>query len=284
MNLSIIPVLLVEDDRPFVTLLQEWLTEIHANVAVRLTHEETLQGALNRLQTESFAAVVVDLNLPDSQGMETFDRLQEVASDLPVVVLSGLNDESLALQAVRRGAQDYLIKAHVTGALLSRAVRYAMERLALRQELMRVHEQERREQERRFLDRIVNRSSVSSEMLGVPSLKLGLPDMFQNFVTRFAEALEWAMEQRTHKVQRDVSGVLATLARDLSFLKCGPRDVVELYLEALSRVDGVFNPLKDQAYSEEGRLLALELMGQLVSQYRPYALGAGRHSRTKDHV
>jgi DNA-binding NarL/FixJ family response regulator len=273
-----IPVLLVEDDPAFVTLLQEWLAETatsQGNCAVPVLSvalAENLATAITMLQASNVAAVIVDLNLPDSQGMATFTRLQEVAGQLPILVLSGLQDEVLALQAMRLGAQDYLIKSQVTGPLLDRAVRYAIERLALRQELFRVQQQERRQQERQFLDQIVNRSSVSAELLGVPPIKQSLPELFRNFSDRFAETLDWALETRTHRVERDLSGSLAGLARELSFLKCGPRDVVEIYLEALNRISGRFNPQREQAYSDEGRLLTLQLMGLLVSQYRPYAL------------
>ncbi|MBF0158635.1 MAG: response regulator [Magnetococcales bacterium] len=281
-----VPVLLIEDDLPFGLLLSEWLDESNRDDALvggvsrlQLESVPTLALAIRRLERGDVAAVVVDLNLPDSQGMATFDQLQEVCPHIPIVVLSGINDGSIALQAMRRGAQDYLIKAHVTGLLLSRAVRYAIERHNLQQELLRIQGSARREQERQFLDRFTHRSAVSASMLGVPSLRQGLPDLFQNFIDRFDDVLERAMEQRSYKVSQVeyISDVLLVLARDLSFLKCGPRDVIDIYMEALSRKDGLFNPIKTQAYSEEGRLLSLELMGQLVLQYRPYALGTGRN-------
>ncbi|WP_193771229.1 response regulator [Candidatus Magnetaquicoccus inordinatus] len=277
------PVLLIEDDPAFAHLLQEWLHESQHNSSasaalpqLHLTQVTTLQEAVNQISAQSFAAVVVDLNLPDSQGMDTYIRLQKTASFLPIVVLSGLEDESLALQTMRLGAQDYLIKAQITGPLLQRAVRYAVERFSLRQELLDVQESERRAQERIFLDRIVKRSNVSSALLGVPPIKQSLPDLFSKFSDRFADTLEQAIEQRTHKVNYDLSAVLADIARELSFLKCGPRDVVEIYLEALNRLSGKHNPAREQAYSEEGRLLTLQLMGLLVSQYRPYALRIGK--------
>ncbi|MBF0096809.1 MAG: response regulator [Magnetococcales bacterium] len=276
-------VMLVEDEPAFVTLLQEWLqdTQKYTNTSkslasIQLHHVATLQDAIAALPLHPFVAVVVDLNLPDSQGVDTYITLQNCIPQLPIVVLSGLQDEELAMQTMRLGAQDYLIKSQISGPLLLRAVRYSIERFSLRQELFRVHETERRQQERQFLDRIVNRSSVSSVLLGVPAIKQSLPELFQKFSDRFASVLDQAMEQRTHKIDCDFSSILAEMARELSFLKCGPRDIVEIYLDALSRLSGRFNPVREQAYSEEGRLLALQLMGLLVSQYRPYALRIGK--------
>jgi PAS domain S-box-containing protein len=80
------------------------------------------------LQRDSFDLVLLDLSLPDSLGFETFEQLHAQAPDAPVIVLSGFDDESLAVRAVREGAQDYLVKGQVDGNLLARAMRYAIER------------------------------------------------------------------------------------------------------------------------------------------------------------
>ena len=72
--------------------------------------------------------VLLDLSLPDSQGFDTFARVHAQAPDLPIVVVTGSNDEMLAVQAVQAGAQDYLVKGEIDSGLLSRAMRYAIER------------------------------------------------------------------------------------------------------------------------------------------------------------
>ncbi len=87
-----------------------------------------MAGALESLQQGSWDVVLLDLGLPDSQGLETFTTLDAAHPEVPVVVLSGLGDESVALEAVRLGAQDYLNKDDLTGDLLGRAVLYAKER------------------------------------------------------------------------------------------------------------------------------------------------------------
>lgn len=78
---------------------------------------------------------MLDLSLPDSTGLDTFIRLYMQAPDVPIVVLTGLDDEATATQAVQAGAQDYLVKGHVSGDLLVRAMRYAIERHRLLMQL-----------------------------------------------------------------------------------------------------------------------------------------------------
>ncbi len=103
------------------------LAEVPA-VGYRLEWANTLASGLNRLDTESVDAVLLDLSLPDSQGTATFSVVHAHNPQLPIVVLSGLADEDVALGAVRAGAQDYLVKGRVDGYLLVRALDYAIER------------------------------------------------------------------------------------------------------------------------------------------------------------
>src|SRR4029077_21164601 len=84
-----------------------------------------------RLATQVTDVVLLDLTLPDSQGFETFTRLHTQAPDVAIVVLSGLDDETLAVRAVQEGAQDYLVKGQVDGGTILRAMRYAIERQRL---------------------------------------------------------------------------------------------------------------------------------------------------------
>ena len=93
-----------------------------------LTHVETLDIAIQYLSNDRFDVVLLDLSLPDSFGLETLKKLQALAPDIPVVVLTGADDRDLALQAMAIGAQDYLVKDQCSAPLLERAIRYAIER------------------------------------------------------------------------------------------------------------------------------------------------------------
>ena len=120
-------VLLVEDNADDADLLRKSLEEV-ASTLFDLTHVERLEEALKRVREESFDAVLLDLSLPDSQGLDTITRATLTAPSMPIVVLTGLDDENVGLEAVRKGAQDYLVKGKVDGSLVSRVIRYARER------------------------------------------------------------------------------------------------------------------------------------------------------------
>jgi sigma-B regulation protein RsbU (phosphoserine phosphatase) len=121
-----IRVLLVEDNAGDAFLLGELLSD--APITFQIETVTRLAHALVRLNAPGIDVVLSDLSLPDSQGIETFHRLAAHPSRLPIIVLSGLNDEALALRTVEEGAQDYLVKGLVDQALLVRAIRYALKR------------------------------------------------------------------------------------------------------------------------------------------------------------
>ncbi len=120
-------VLLVEDNPGDARLLRYVLAE-GAGDQFALEHVELLATALARLARGGISLVLLDLTLPDSMGLETFARTHAAAPQVPIIVLSGRDDEALAIQTVHAGAQDYLVKGAVDARLLVRAMRYAIER------------------------------------------------------------------------------------------------------------------------------------------------------------
>jgi signal transduction histidine kinase len=120
-------ILLVEDNPGDARLLRETVTDSgHGELAI--THAPTLAEALALLDLELFDVALLDLSLPDGTGLEVLRQVHGRAPALPIVVLSGLEDEALAVEAVHGGAQDYLVKRHLHADLLVRSVRYAIER------------------------------------------------------------------------------------------------------------------------------------------------------------
>jgi len=122
-------VLLIEDNPGDADLVRLRLVE--SNPPVQVDCVRKLSEALKALAADTPSLVLLDLNLPDSRGAETFRRVLEKAPDVPVVILSGQDDENLAIKAVHQGVQDYLIKGDITSKHLDRALRYAIERQAL---------------------------------------------------------------------------------------------------------------------------------------------------------
>lgn len=127
MAASSVKILLIEDSLAEARLLQELLKSAQFK-SFSLVHVKRLQEAINQLKQEHFEVILLDLTLPDSVGLASLAPLIEQAPSLPIVVLTNMNDEDLAIEAVRQGAQDYLVKRHVTAEVLVRSLRYAIER------------------------------------------------------------------------------------------------------------------------------------------------------------
>src|SRR5688572_13707318 len=126
-NASEIHVLMIEDNAEHAQLLEQLLST-SAHPRFLLQRAANLSEGVKRLRTSRFDVVLLDLSLPDSQGLATFETTQAVAGATPIVILSGVSDASVALQALQRGAQDYLVKGHVDHQLLMRSIQYALER------------------------------------------------------------------------------------------------------------------------------------------------------------
>jgi diguanylate cyclase (GGDEF)-like protein len=122
-----IKVLLVEDNPGDVRLVREMFVDVNANEFV-LTHANNLREALDQLHNETFDVMLLDLSLPDAHGLEAVKQILDVAPKQPIVILSGNNNSDLAIEAVQFGAQDYLVKGQGDGNLLTRSLRYAIER------------------------------------------------------------------------------------------------------------------------------------------------------------
>ncbi|WNJ21036.1 response regulator [Pontibacter sp. G13] len=140
-------ILLIEDHDPDARLIQLYLDQegslLKDNLAgYRLFRETSLEKGLKLLETQQVDVVFLDLGLPDSQGLETFDTFNFHHRELPVIVLTGQTDfeNTLGLDAVSRGAQDFISKEIMSGPVLVKAMRYAMERSRLNRELKRAQD------------------------------------------------------------------------------------------------------------------------------------------------
>ncbi|MBI4289131.1 MAG: response regulator [Chloroflexi bacterium] len=122
-----VKVLLIEDNPGDARLIREMLAE-HRGATFDVEWRDDLAKGMKRLADGPVDLVLLDLTLPDSHGFNTFSSVQTTIPRLPIVVLTGLDDETIAVRAVRGGAQDYLVKGKVTGEQLARAIRYAIAR------------------------------------------------------------------------------------------------------------------------------------------------------------
>ncbi len=123
-----IKVLLVESDREYLGELRRRLADVRSGRGIEIEWAGELSQALARLAQGGIDAVLLDLELPDSRGIVTFERAYAFAPDVPIVVLTNVTDEEVGMSTVQGGAQDYLVKEEVGASVLARAVRHAIER------------------------------------------------------------------------------------------------------------------------------------------------------------
>jgi signal transduction histidine kinase len=133
-------VLLVEDSPSDARLIEQTLIDINPR-GFEVVLAGRLDEALVRLQSERFDVVLLDLGLPDSIGIETLVRASAAAPQMPIVVLTGADDEAILLEAIRRGSQDYLVKSHVDGQIVANSIRYAIQRKKVEEELKSLNEE-----------------------------------------------------------------------------------------------------------------------------------------------
>jgi diguanylate cyclase (GGDEF)-like protein len=176
-----IEVLLVEDNPGDARLVEEFLKR-DAPGQFNVTRVARLSEALTRLARQKYGAILLDLFLPDISGLDALRPLQAQAADTPVIVLSGLQDEATAIQSVRAGAQDYLVKGRSDGTRIARGLRYAIERKRTEREIRRLAEHD--------------------SLTGLPNRRL--------LVDRLQQAIAFARRHR---------GMLAVLYFDLDHFK-----------------------------------------------------------------
>ncbi len=137
--LSQVRMLLVDDDPDFARVFQISL-KAEKRVSFQVQTVSTLQSALDILRKENFQLILLDLGLPDSQGLRTFEKIAEAHPEIACVILSGTDDEVLSLEAVKKGAQDYVVKGEVRGEMLARILSYALERHRQKQKIEELNE------------------------------------------------------------------------------------------------------------------------------------------------
>lgn len=140
MEQQIIHVLHFEDNPGDAILIQDTLTGVR-NINFRIALVERLSKGLQQLPDSDADIILLDLNLPDSKGLVTFEEVQKAAGNIPIIIMSGMSDEDLSLKAVKLGAQDYLVKGQVNANLLIRTIRYGIERQKLWTELRQAIDQ-----------------------------------------------------------------------------------------------------------------------------------------------
>jgi len=254
-------ILIVDDDPDIADALTLILQSADYDVISAATGQECLQIA----RAERPDLILLDVRLPDINGLEVCRRIKtdpELARIAVINVTGMRTSKDDEVEGIEAGADAYLTKpvhlrtllAHMQTLLRARQTETAREIESLEQFPRLPH------------------ASVAAQSLGLTPLRESLPDLFDELVQHYGDLLDQALEQRVYKVNYQLAESLRALGDQLGFIKAGPRDVVQIHHAALLIKAANVTVSKARAYIEEGRMLILELMGNLVSYYRNYTL------------
>ncbi len=250
MNREHASILLIEDNPGDARLIRELLPE-GKGVVRSLEWVESLQAGLRRIAQGGIDMVLLDLGLPESTGLETLRRLRANAGHLPVVVMSGLGDEEIAVQAVQEGAQDYLVKGQVDAGLLSRSIRYALDRNAAAIALRRAHDE--------LENKVVERTATLART--IESLQRGIDER------KRAEEKLTASEERFRATFEQAAVGIALVAPNGRWLRVNQRlcEIVGYFREEL--LQKTFQDVTHSENPDAGIEYSRQLMAGEIQTY-----------------
>jgi DNA-binding NarL/FixJ family response regulator len=277
MSTHSLPILLIEDDDANVEIIKHLLSSVEdtsvltQNIAFTLSTTNNLTQALEIIENHNFAAIILDLTLPDAQNFEALLTIKQKLPHIPIIVKTVDQDEGIIICAFQLGANGYIRMKDLDRNLLIYALRIAIER----QQYIQSLSQKQHQVELENLENLANyiQPTITARMFASSTLKETIPDVFLELSAKYAQLLDLSLEEKIFKIDHDISDDLRNLAAKLGFLKASPRDIVDLHTKALKEKCDNANLAKIQAYVEEGRLRLLELMGYLTSYYRKYYIG-----------
>jgi signal transduction histidine kinase len=285
--------LLVEDNPAEARLIQQVLLS-REDSDFEIEHASRLSDALQRLERGGIEAVLLDLSLPDSEGLKTLDAVRCQAAHVPIVVLTGLEDRSLGTEAVKRGAQDYLVKSCHDEEILSRAVRHAIERqrLAVELDVLRIEQlqQQRLNRELALQNRELEEFAyVASHDLQEPLRRLVA---FCGLLRRDLEDAEKASRD-LHFIEESASGMQKLVDDLLELSRTGrselKRDLIPLEACAGNAIDALQFAIERTGAEVERDMLPeqwgdLRLLTQLYQNLIGNALKFSGGRRPKIHL
>lgn len=224
MDDKLIKILIIEDNPEDLRIIEEMLKEVE-NPAFELHSSKRLSDGLKCLVRDGFDILLLDLSLPDSVGLDTFSSVYEQAPEIPIVILSGFDDEEMAIRAVSEGAQDYLVKGHVTSPLLSRSISYAIERKLIEDELIR---------HRYYLNELVEKRTEELEKAN-------------KYLQEEIKEKETLIEEIYKRIQFTLEMISTIITIDASLIK--NEDPSDFYIKSQTRINAIMllNEILDQS-------------------------------------
>ena len=294
--------ILIVDDEPAITQsLKRSLRDEYEVFTANSAAE-----ALEVMRVNEIAVIITDQRMPDMQGVDFLVAARAIQPNSLSVLLSGYSDVQALIGALNiKTVRGFIPKPWDNQALLEKISDAAKEyRVVFKNpKLLQTYTQaiddlqrqvnefkklvetisvelnqgtspsEWLEQQTREASSVIHlyeggESSVSARMVGLLPLREANPEKFESFKTEYMACLEQSFEQRTYNVSYPISKALKKISNDLGALRAGPRDVIEIHYSALMAIFEKYHLPRRQVYISEGRLLVLELMGNLVQFYR----------------
>lgn len=227
-------IVLIEDNPGDARLIEEMLRERReaGTPATDVYHEDSLAAGLDRLETTDADVVLLDLQLPDSSGLETLETVLDRADSVPVIILTGMPETALGIEAVSHGAQDYLVKDDVTPEVLVRAIRYSIERKRTEREL------KRRTEELTILNHLT-RHDIRNDI----SLVVGRArELAEHVEPRGQSALDEIVQSSNHVLQltRTVGDIVESIAEDEEEVELRPVDLSRVLAIEIEKAEGLY--------------------------------------------
>ncbi|MBI5324936.1 MAG: PAS domain S-box protein, partial [Ignavibacteriae bacterium] len=296
-------ILFIEDEKGYAYLIREYLKESPTDIDYELHHVMSLNKAIAELDKQQFDVILMDLGLPDSYGLASFEKLNHVNPDIPIIILTGYDIEEESIKAVSLGAQDYLVKDKINSYILKKSLRYSVERKKSQAALKESQEKYRMlfedagdyifilnpDEDKGLIIKDANISAFSEhgysreEMIGMPVLNLET-EIFKRTINErrnlFKKPGDKAVFETEH-IRKDgsvfpveVSSRLLQIGNQKPFFLSIERNITERKKadEALKKSEEIFHTIYDmesdcvKLLDGEGRLLEMNPAGLAMIQ------------------
>lgn len=247
---------------------------------------EGVEEAVDRLESKAIDLILLNVGDRGVAGLADIARIRERAPEMPIIVLTDGAADELEVAALRAGAQDCLALGETLSPSLSRAVRFAIER-----HLFDSVDERRRAKIERALDTGSLQAICGPQPLpatehsfGLQSLSVKVPKDFEDLINAYLNVLDQVLDpdrEPNESARARIDNALSHISDRLGMLNAGPRDVVDLHKAAIARIVDGHASCSTIGLIEEGRLLVLQLMGQLVSFYRALSWGLRANERLR---
>lgn len=277
---SIIHILLIDSKDEQLNYIRSILDQVE-NFNYTIDRKSNVEEGLSEIVKKPINIVILSLRGNEPDDSILIETACNFIPDIAIIVLTAYHNVELEIAAMKAGAEDFIVKEDINPNLLIRSIVYSMERKKLRKQLeyARLEQQQKRENQR--YDDFFNtkNTSITAQLFGDDPVAKSVPELFNRLVTLYEAFIDLAVEEQIYKVNNNLSREVMLFSEQLGFLKATPQDIVEVHSQALKNKMKVFNPQKLKVYTEEARLLLIEIMGYLAMHYRKYCIGAQREKR-----